>query len=51
MLISEILNVLKKVIVGGLFCDLKKAADRVNCSILLSILTFDGITNRADAFN
>jgi hypothetical protein len=32
-LIREILNVLKKVIVGGLFCDLEKAADCVNFTV------------------
>ena len=47
-LISEILNALNKVIVGGLFCDLEKAVGCVNCGILLSKLTYDGI-NKADA--
>jgi hypothetical protein len=34
--IGEISNVLKKVIVGGFFFDLEKAADCDNCGILLS---------------
>ena len=34
--------------VGGTFCDLERASDCVNCSVLLTELQFDGITNKAD---
>jgi hypothetical protein len=47
-LINDILSALNdKIIVGGIFCDLAKAFDRVN-HILLSKLNFYGITGRAN---
>jgi hypothetical protein len=43
-LFNEILEALnKQKIVGGIFCDLKKAFDIVNLDILLSKLQFHGI--------
>ena len=43
-LINEILEALNfKKVVGGIFCDLEKAFDSVNCDILLCKLNFYGI--------
>jgi hypothetical protein len=35
--------------VGGIFCDLERASDCVNHSILLTELKFGGTANKADA--
>jgi hypothetical protein len=49
-LINEILNALNnKILVGGIFCTLKKAFDCVNYDILLSKLEFYGIVGKANA--
>jgi hypothetical protein len=48
-LISEILNAVYKVMVGGIFCSLEKAFDCANHNILLYILKFYGITSKAHA--
>ena len=48
-LIKNILSSLNnKIIVGGLFCDLQKAFDCINYNILLSKMTFYGITGVAN---
>jgi hypothetical protein len=49
-LLNEIINALKnKILVGGIFCDLKKACDCVNHDILLSKLEFYGIVGKVYA--
>lgn len=49
-LINEILNALNnKILVGVIFCDLKKASDCVSYDILLSKLEFYGIVGKANA--
>jgi hypothetical protein len=46
-LLNEILEALnKQKIVGGIFCDLKKAFNSVNHEILLSKLQFHGIRGK-----
>jgi len=48
MLINNTLSSLNnKIIVGGLFCDLQKAFECVNCDILLSKMKFYGISGLA----
>jgi len=50
--INNILSYLnKRLIVGGLFCDLQKAVDCVNYDILLSKMKFYGITGVAKWVN
>jgi hypothetical protein len=49
-LISEILNALNnKILLGGIFCDMKKGFDCVKYEILLSKLKFYGIVGKANA--
>jgi hypothetical protein len=38
-----------KLLVGGIFCDLQKAFDRVNYPILLSKMEFYGISGKANS--
>ena len=46
-LTTEILNAMHdKLLVGGILCDLEKAFDCVNHDILLSTLTFYGISDK-----
>jgi len=47
--ISEILNAVNKVMVGGICCGLEKAFDCVN-HILLYTLKFYGLTNKSSCF-
>jgi hypothetical protein len=50
-LISEILDAINKVMVGGIFSGLEKAFDCVNHDILLCTLKFFGITSQSSCFN
>jgi len=51
-LIHDILSALNnKLSVGGIFCDLEKASDRVNRDILLPKLEHHGITGKDNVLN